>query len=325
MRRTFVMGLFGFALLMPCQSFADPALPSPPDVATDRARKLSEEGIALYGAEQFAEAHAAFVAAWSLKKHHQIAGMLGDCEMRLGKYRDAAEHLTYYVREYPKDRPAEKLTRARVMLEEAKSHVGTLTIRVDEPGADVFVDGKPVGPSPLVDPVFVDPGTRLIEVQRSRGKRMQTVEVSAGSTHTVRLLLAPARGAVPPPGPTSKGLPWAAITTGAGAAVSLGVGIGLLAKAGSVDAEAAAYRREHGIESETYCAERPGLDACKELHGIAVQQIPYFWSGVGALALAGAGVGVTTYLLWRSPGKATAPRVGLRMTPGPYLQVQGSF
>ncbi|MDC0744755.1 hypothetical protein [Polyangium mundeleinium] len=322
MRRYLVFCWLGFATALSGTSLAEPALP-PPDVATTRAGQLYDEGLDLYGAERFSEAHAALVAAWSLKKHYQIAGVLGDCEMRLGKYRDAAEHLTYYVRDYPKDQPAAKIEQARKMLDEAKGHLGTLTIRVDEPGADVFVDGKHVGPSPLVDPVFVDPGTRLIEAQRSSGKTMQTVEVRAGSTHAVRLTLGPARAPVPPG--ESKGLPWAAMATGAGTAVSLGVGIGLLAMAGSADAEAAAYRREHGIEDRSYCAERPSLDMCKELHGIAVRQVPYFWGGVGALALAGVGAGVTTYLLVRPSGKGAAPRVGLRVSPGPYFEIRGAF
>ncbi|MDI1430157.1 hypothetical protein [Polyangium sorediatum] len=292
-------------------------------MATNRARELFEEGLVLYGAERFHEAHAAFVAAWSLKKHHQIAGMLGDCEMRVGKYRDAAEHLTYYVREYPKGRPTAKVQRARELLDEAKRHVGTLVIRVDEPGVDVLVDGKPVGQSPLVDPVFVDPGSRLVEAQRGPAAKLQTVEVSAGSTYTVRLVLtAPPASPVPEPAPTN----WKAITSGVLTAAGIGAGIGLLARANIIGAETNALRAKSGITTDTTCInpEQSLRAACADVHAKAVQQIPYFWGGVGALALA-AGSGVATFLFLRPSGKSAAPRVGVGISPGPYLQIHGSF
>jgi len=201
MRKIIAFSVFVHVLAISSSAAAEQLLSAPGDVATDRAAKLYDEGVELYLAKRYAEAYAAYIAAWSLKRHYQIAGNLGDCEMQLGKYRDAAEHLTYYLREGPKDRAQDKLAPARVLLEEAKTHIGTLEIVVDTPGVDVFVDGKTIGQSPLPGPVFVDPGKRLIEAHRGLTPILQTVDVTAGGTYGVQLHL---RRVEPPGAPVAQ-------------------------------------------------------------------------------------------------------------------------
>src|SRR4051812_35204786 len=46
-----------------------------------------------------ARAYTLLVKAWSLKRHFQVAANLGLTELDLGKHRDAAEHLAYFLRE----------------------------------------------------------------------------------------------------------------------------------------------------------------------------------------------------------------------------------
>ncbi|MDI1430159.1 hypothetical protein [Polyangium sorediatum] len=326
MRRYLAFCLLALATATPSPGLAQPATAPQAEEATIRARKLHEDGLALYRAEQFSEAHAVFSAAWNLRKQYQIAGVLGDCEMRLGKYKDAAEHLAYYVKEYPQDRPVQYLERARAMLEEAKSHLGTLNIIVDEPGAEVFLDGKLVGVSPLAAPVFVEPGTRRLEAKRGDVRKTQTVEASAGSMLPVELAVrSPVVEARPRPASApSEETPKAVFFLGAGVAASLGVASLLLTMASAADDVAEEYRRTHSIGSST-CTANTQLPMCRELHDLAVKQVPYFWGGVGTMVVAGAGFGAMTYLLLRPSGKATAPRAGLSVSPGPFFQVRGSF
>src|SRR5262249_19005102 len=128
--------------------------------ATEKARELHTKGDMLYEQGDYQGAHAAYLAAWSLKKHYQIAGNLGDCEVRLGRYRDAAEHLSYFLREYPANKPAERREDGRRLFEEARSKIGTIHVAVDPPGAKILVDGELVGESPLQEPLYVEPGSR---------------------------------------------------------------------------------------------------------------------------------------------------------------------
>jgi hypothetical protein len=98
--------------------------------------------------------------------HHPfILANLGQAELELGMYRDAAEHLSQFLRENPlKD---DKAARVEEMLKRAQANIGTLTFR-GALGTEVFVDGSPVGQLPIRHSVFVAPG--FIElVARSAG------------------------------------------------------------------------------------------------------------------------------------------------------------
>ena len=72
---------------------------------TDKARELRNEGNAFYKKGDLPHARAAYLGAWLLKKHWQIALNLGDVEVRLGLFREGAEHLAYYLRESAKEEP----------------------------------------------------------------------------------------------------------------------------------------------------------------------------------------------------------------------------
>ena len=50
------------------------------------------------GKKDWTAAHAAFLEAWKLNEHYQIAANLGSMEIKLGRFRDAAEHLAIYLR-----------------------------------------------------------------------------------------------------------------------------------------------------------------------------------------------------------------------------------
>ncbi|MEO7327636.1 MAG: hypothetical protein ABI193_03590, partial [Minicystis sp.] len=104
---------------------ADP--PSEGTVMTDKARQLYEEGVAASKKNQLIEARVSFLAAFNLNKHWQIAGNLADCEIQLGKFRDGAEHATYYLNNAPPDRRE----RAEGLLKTAKAKIGTLKVVVD--------------------------------------------------------------------------------------------------------------------------------------------------------------------------------------------------
>jgi hypothetical protein len=156
---------------------------------TDKARELYNQGSAALLKGRWGEAHANLLAAWSLKKHHQIAGNLGAAEMQLGRYREAAEHLAYYLREAPAAKQKERQS-AQALLSEARKHIGALTIKVEPAGAEVLVDGAAVGRAPLSGEMFVDPGKRTIEARLEGFKTARaTVEVAAGSSREVPLAM----------------------------------------------------------------------------------------------------------------------------------------
>src|SRR5262245_60764190 len=65
----------------------------------EQAAKHYEEGVKAARRGELDRAYEAFLSAWNEKRHFQIAANLGMTELQLGKHRDAAVHLSYFLRE----------------------------------------------------------------------------------------------------------------------------------------------------------------------------------------------------------------------------------
>jgi hypothetical protein len=67
-----------------------------------------------------------------------------------------------------------------------------LTVVVDQPGAEVFIDDVRVGTTPLAAPVTVDTGQRRVVARKPHFRdATQVVPVGGGATARVELTLAP--------------------------------------------------------------------------------------------------------------------------------------
>ncbi|MDI1452079.1 PEGA domain-containing protein, partial [Polyangium sp. 6x1] len=212
-----------------------PAAP-PPDPQKEAAKKF-EEGVRAQKAGQHDKAREALDAAFQLKPNAEIALALARSEMQLGKPRDAAEHLAYFLREGGQAAKPEERQAAEKMFAEAKSKVGTLLVSVDVDGAEVQVDGKPVGTSPLGGAVFVEPGARILTARKEgMPETKKELTVAAGAESAVPLVVTPpppppAKPPPPPPPPPPPARNKTLILAGAGIAgglalVSLGTFIG---------------------------------------------------------------------------------------------------
>lgn len=193
---------FGAMLLLPgTQARAQPAgsTAAPPLTPVQQAEwdKRRAEGKAAAHFSQWAKALEAYQVAWAIKRDWQLAANLGRAELTLHKYRDAAEHLSYVLREAPPslatEAPAE-WNDLRQMLRKARAKVGALIIIVEQPGAEVLVNGLIVGEAPLSALVFVDPGEVTVEA-RAKGFALGSVLIKAvaGREQGVSLALVPAR------------------------------------------------------------------------------------------------------------------------------------
>lgn len=298
------------ALSVPVVAHASP--PGKSDVATDKARELHIEGNTLHNQGQYARAHASYIAAWSLKRHWQIAGVLGDTEVKLGMYRDAAEHLAYFMRAMPDPSSSDgsvKMDAAKKLYQEARSKIGTLNVKVDIDGAEVVVDGKQVGKAPLEDPVFVEPGHHTIEARLGAKLTAAEVDVTAGAERTIPLSLTapPARS-----GPSTPVIIAGAAITGVG----LAVGIGLLAGGASKGSSAQSQREKIEEAGHTCVDGAASYDTrCKDLRSTAAAGDTMNRAGIGLLVGAGV-VAAGTVIYALMPRAATPSRSGaLRVVP----------
>src|SRR5580704_8866675 len=186
--------------------FAWSQTPAPgSDAASAQADDLTHRGVDLLKKHQWAEAEDLFRQAWALKRSYDIAGNLGLAEAGLGKWRDAAEHLTLAIATFPANGKAAHRDLLREKLASAREHIGGLAIEVDAAGAEVLVDGKSVGTAPLAGEVLVEPGAHVVEAQLAgRGAARGEASVVAGGSASVTLALKGEQAPPPPPLPVKK-------------------------------------------------------------------------------------------------------------------------
>jgi hypothetical protein len=311
---------------------------TPGNVATERARELFLEGVKAAQAAQWRQAYASFLSAWSLKKHYQIAANLGDCELRLHLYRDAAEHLAFSLREFPVDASEDERAQTAAQLTRARAKVASVRLDVDVIGVEILVDGRPIGLTPLLDPIFVDPGEHLIEAKSSAGNgRSQSVTLAAGEEIAIELKVGPVRAApspvasqpvasrpaasplrIAPPSPTPAVGRVAPMVIYFGAALSVaavGVGVGFTLSAASKSAERTA--RIQGLPGTNACGGgSPYVEDCNAIEQSSATERTYRGFAIGSFAVGGALAAATLALaLWPKPSRysAAAPHLSLHL------------
>jgi len=287
--------------------------PTPHDAIKDTAGDLFDRGVKAMDEQRWEDCRAAFLAAWGIHRHYQIAGSLAICEAKLARYAEAAEHVSFFLREMPATAPAERKTGGETFFKEIRPKVAELSIRVNKSGAEVFVDGRSVGRAPLSVPVFVEPGDRKLEAKFGDAIARGTVSAKGGGTHEVVLtfgeLTKPSQGWRPP-------LPLV-LASGGLALAGLGAGVGLtVAAIGKGDeAKAAAVA---GGRSACFTPPSGRKTACDALASAWRDRDSLNNAAVGAFVLGGVLTAATVGLfVWRgSIGEhaaiQVAPSVGKR-------------
>jgi tetratricopeptide (TPR) repeat protein len=308
---------------------------------TDRSRELLRQGIAELEAERFESARSLFAQAFELRQTYDVAALLGQAELELARYRDAAEHLDYALRNFPPSESASLHAKLKTGLDTAKKHVSSLSVVVDQPGSAVLLDGAKLGVAPLDRDVFVMPGRHHLEVQLAGRSETRELDLSAGATREVEIELGaqpsaptPAPHADPPRGPlaTNAGsgpslvpVYIGAALTGIGLATWVGFGI-----AASNDRDEAENFKNQlgsggcagGAASSSECVAAQAAYDSQRAHAT--------WANVGMATTIVAAVGTLGYLLFWPADEPTAAQTRWRTRAevgrsGASLIVTGSF
>jgi tetratricopeptide (TPR) repeat protein len=178
---------------------ATAAEPVPTEADREQARGLLDEGLRAIRAGEYDVAQQALSRALELLPTYDIAISLGQAELKLGRYVDAARHFQFALNQFP---PSEsrKLKQSVVEhFEQAQQHIATLLITTIPQGANILIDGKPVEQN-AGSPLFVEPGERVLEARLdSDAAEPQTIRVGAGEKHEITLELKPQASAAPTP------------------------------------------------------------------------------------------------------------------------------
>jgi hypothetical protein len=198
--------------------------------AQEKADELAHQGIELRRRGDDARALPLFQEAHRIAPTPRSAIQLGTVEQALSRWSDAEEHITLGLRS-PED-PWIRKNRAAIdeALRTVKSHVASVEVTGDPVGAEVVVNGKPVGALPLAGPVRVNAGSVDVELNAAGHRRgFRTVNVPAGEYQTVVLRLEKLEQPAPPvaaapPSPASAWQRWAAMGAFGGGAIAAGLG-----------------------------------------------------------------------------------------------------
>jgi hypothetical protein len=174
---------------------APPATSDAPSPDADvQAAKWLKVGNAAFKAGDFAGAEKAYREAFAVKRGYDIAGNLGTAELAQGKLREAAQHLAFTLRLFPITGDPGVREQMWKAFEQCRQGVGAVRVKLDVKGAQVLVDGAPVGEAPLLDAVYVDPGEHVVEARLDgyTGGAPQRVAVDKGAEAEVTLVLTPA-------------------------------------------------------------------------------------------------------------------------------------
>jgi hypothetical protein len=185
-RRIPIFGL-GIALL----AHPTHAIAGSDDVA-QAVKELVAQGSAEYTKQHWEAARVAFLKAWQLKQHYAIAGSLAGVEMKLGRHREAAEHLKYALANLPPEHP-EKRAEAEASLKECRAHLSAVRVFVSG-GILVLVtlDGRALPFQDLGDELLLDPGPHKFEVtQQGYQPLSRDFTATAGETREFRFDLVP--------------------------------------------------------------------------------------------------------------------------------------
>ena len=243
-RQTWVHAFVLFGVSLWLLALAQPALA----VDQQASQEAYERGVQAFEKADYPEAYDAYKAAWTAEHSYRNAASLGQVELHLGRYRDAAEHLDYSLRHLP-----ETASRSRRRLEQglnsALKHVALLRFDLVPETARLSINGMAVHYSLYATGVFVKPGLQTLSVSAD-GYQVdsQRIRTLGGSERRVEVRLKPQASAAAVPAaslpnpaepteskpltvkvdPSADTLRTAALVTGAGfALVGIGAGVAL--------------------------------------------------------------------------------------------------
>ena len=268
-----------------------------------QATDFFERGTALYKQAQWAEARDEFRKAWELTKTFDVAANLGDCELELKQFRDAAEHLAFAVREFPLSGKDKLRQRVEQRFAEARKEVATINLSVIPSGATGLLDGRPIDPESLNKATFVDPGIHVFEATAD-GFEYGSILVDGAKGGMSDVVLALRRRQPQPvvaatQSTRASGSNVALLLAGetaCGTALVVGAVFSALATGKTTDAnrQASLLQATHGVN---VCGGGSNAGACGNLHG--ARQDAYTFSNVAGWAFVGASAsGATTLLYW---------------------------
>jgi len=186
-----------------------PAL-SPLSETEAGTRTLLEEGIGLYEQGQIKDALMALRASMQEHPSNEARYYIGVILRLLGRYVEAGSELETYLAAGGDAIPPDRRAEIGILLSDIAQNVGLVRFVCEVEGARLFVDTRRVATLPMAQPMKMDAGTHLVEVEADGYEvSSKQVYVPGGKSRTFEILLVesgsgpdPCKHSACPPGST---------------------------------------------------------------------------------------------------------------------------
>jgi hypothetical protein len=173
---------------------AKPAAPPAPVGPRSISESLTGEAKADYEAAKllhsdgdFAGALVKFLAAYDKSKDPRLLWNVAACEKSLRHYSSALVYVRRYLAEGKAVLSEADVAEAEALLKAIEPLTAVIDLSVDQQGARVFLDDKPIGETPLTGPILVDLGTRKLRVEKD-GFEPYREELTIGDSPRIKLV-----------------------------------------------------------------------------------------------------------------------------------------
>ena len=295
-----------------------PSAPKSAEVLKEAGERYAR-GLTLYGDGEFLLALVEFERAYQLSNNYKVLYNIGQVRIQLARYAKAKEALEEYLKAGGTSLSAERTQAVNKDLATLAERTASLNVMTSEVGADISLDGKVIGTSPLTAPLIVDAGEHNLVLHKvGFYDAAQSFTLAGHDQLELKVELKPIPVAMQPklgevrtdvapskPSRTAMWATWAA--TGTLAATAGVVGYFGISKANELESMR--------TESPADPAE---LDKAKKSARtlLAISDV--------AAGLAVVTGGVALYLTLSHPSEKPAPSVALGIAPN-GLRLRGSF
>ena len=178
-------------IMLPIFFSAAPAAAATPD-AKQVAHAHFDRGVTAFADKRFAEALDEFEAAYRAEPVFQVLYNIGQVNVALGHSVEAVAAYEEYLKLGASAIAAARRREVKDEIARQVAHIGTIAVATHPEGADIRLDGRLIGRTPLPAPIKVNPGRHTVEtLLLAHGPEVREVETRGGSVESIELTLVP--------------------------------------------------------------------------------------------------------------------------------------
>jgi len=159
-----------------------------PEDPVERARLHFKLGVDFYRELNYRAALIEFERAYKASPHYKLLYNLGQVSIDLQEDWKAIEYFTRYLREGGSELAEARRTEVEQSIARLEKRLARVTVKVNLPGAEIFVDDSRVGHSPLQEAVKISVGRRrFVAVKPGYPDAERVVDVASGDDLEIEL------------------------------------------------------------------------------------------------------------------------------------------